>query len=531
MPNAQRPHDKKGTFGRLRLPVAKTYLEPASRRWLILAGAILAATIVLYAAFDLFLGKARFISNGPLSSSHAAIESDCASCHEVQKAVTPERCSTCHEKHGDRLGVYTWAAHYLYRSNDFQRVVPSPGETGCASCHLEHRGREAELTRVADAACLTCHEAGSFNDGHPPFDFAAEAIPDDDALTFPHISHVRELMKREALVDVERACLYCHQAESDGKGFQPIAFDQHCDTCHLTTAIRTPTLPIEGSRGKDPGVLPFETFRDSGEPGTHWALFTSSREFRERGAEISKSPVYHEDPWILANLRRLRHKIYPDGGLADLLKSSADVPPRELPKLYEEAIATLESYALGLRSSDDPAIQRDLRKIEQQLAKLRRAVRDPYTPLDETKLTLALEGGEAELSAEEKDAIEALVNDLTAVCQQCHRVEKATIVRTSGDLRVLDRAHFDHRAHILERRCLDCHTRIPIEEALAATSAEDVEPFDQAFDQAAIQNLPAIEVCQQCHNPRLAANSCTTCHFFHPNKSRRSAMLLYLEEE
>ncbi len=528
MPSEHQPRDKKGTFSRLRLPVAKKYLVPASRQRLILVGAVLAALAVLYAAFDVFVGKASFVSSGPLSSGHAALENDCASCHDPGNAVTSDRCSTCHEKHGDRLGVYTWSAHYIYRSNDFQRLVPSPRETSCASCHFEHRGRDAELTRVADAACQTCHALSSFNDDHPPFDFAAEAIPDDDALTFPHIAHVREVMQRESLVDLERACLYCHQAESDGKNFQPISFAQHCDSCHLTTAIRTAALPLERSDSDKPGVLPFEAFRDSGAPGTHWALFTSPREFRQRGEEISKSPVFHEDPWILANLRRLRQKIYPDGGLADLLKASADVPPRDLPKLYEEAIATLESYALGLRSTDDPTIQRDLRDIDLQLEKLRRALRDPYTPLDETKLTLALEGGEADLSPQEKEEVDALINDLTAVCQRCHRVEKATIVRAQGDQRVLDRAHFDHRAHILELRCLDCHTQIPIEDHLSAESAEQLAP---GLDQAAIQNLPTIEVCQQCHTPELAANRCTTCHFFHPNKSHRSAMLLYLEGE
>ena len=521
------PHrDKKGTFGAPGLPVTPTYLVPKSRRRMILLGVVLAALAGLYIALDMTVRDAHFVSNGPLSSAHAALENDCSSCHDPWNAVTAEKCSTCHEKHGDSLGVYTWTSHYVYRSNDFQQAVPSPHETACAACHSEHRGRDAIITRTDDATCATCHEFPSFNDGHPNFDFAAEEIPDDDALIFPHTRHVRELMQREGLADLERACLYCHQAQPDGKSFEPIRFDQHCDSCHLTTAIRTPPLPLEGA-AKAVGVVPFERFRDSGEPGNQWALFTSSREFRQRGEEISKSPVYHQDPWILANLRRLRQKIYPDGGLADLLTASTDVPTSDLPELYEEAIATLETYALGLRGSDDPDVQRDLRDVEDQLKKLRRAVRDPYTPLDESKFALALEGDEADLSEAEFSEIDALIFDLTSVCQQCHLVEKATIARVQNDQRVLDRARFDHRAHILDLRCLDCHYQIPIEESLDSLEENPYPPFDQAIT----QNLPAIDTCQECHTPKLAANRCTTCHDFHPNKNRRSSMLLYLEED
>ena len=36
--------------------------------------------------------------------------------------------------------------------------------------------------------------------------------------------------------------------------------------------------------------------------------------------------------------------------------------------------------------------------------------------------------------------------------------------------------------------------------------------------------------CQECHQPDLASNRCTNCHLFHPNKSRRSHLLLYLDE-
>jgi uncharacterized membrane protein len=120
--------------------------------------------------------------------------------------------------------------------------------------------------------------------------------------------------------------------------------------------------------------------------------------------------------------------------------------------------------------------------------------------------------------------IEALVDDLTQPCRQCHQVRDATLVRVQKDQRVLHRAEFDHRAHILQLRCLDCHTEIPIAAALA--SAEGV---DLSRDVAATQNLPGIESCRDCHRPGLVSNRCVTCHAFHPDRQRRADLLLYGE--
>ena len=521
----------KGTFGDARLPVARKYLYPVSRNPLLLAGLVLIVAAAAYVAFDFFVRDAHFLSNGPLSSSHAVLEDDCGACHDgsaslTGETVTSEKCSVCHEKYGDQLGVYTWGAHYVYRSNDFQRVADTEHETTCAACHLEHRGREASITQVSDSRCQRCHEFASFNDGHPQFDFAAEEIPDDMALTFPHIQHVRELRKELGVDEVERTCLYCHNAESDGKGFEPISFDRHCDSCHLTTALRTPPLPVAAEAS--PGVLTLDDIRARRAPGTHWALFMGPGEFRERGGEVSKSPVYHEDPWILENLRILRRRLFSDPGLADLLQASADTPPEDLPELYEEAIATLEAYALGLRSRGEGEIRQELERIDAVLDDLRRRLRDPLTPLDETRFLLALESRRTDTSEDEVIAVEDLVFDLTAVCQQCHVVEDATVARVRKSQSVLRRAEFDHRAHILQVRCLECHDQIPIEDYPDLSNEPEIDPN---VDHAGIQNVPAIETCQQCHTPDLSSNRCLTCHYFHPNKSRRSDLSLYLDEE
>ncbi len=513
---------KKGSFSDLELPVAKKYLTPARRRGLLWIGAGAAALLLAVAAWD-FLGRqGELFTAGPLSSNHATFGSDCAACHQPFGEVASDRCSVCHEKYGDALGVYTFAAHYVYRSNDFQRVTTAENETACSACHLEHLGREAEITLVSDAHCLSCHDFGSFNREHPPFELAA----DDAGLVFTHIHHVREVMQQQGLVDVERACLHCHNAQPDGKNFEPIDFDRHCDACHLTTTEKTPRLPLREPGETAAGVLSLASFQADGGPAAQWAFYTDPNEYRQLGRGVTKSPLHHEDRWVMENLRALRRMLYPDAGLADLLRSSADVPAGETRVLYEEALATLREAATGLRGRPEPEIQEELDRIEQLLGDLERALQDPYTPLDETDFFLALERPDPGLGEELVAEIETLVNDLTGPCQRCHAVDRATFARVQKDQRALRRAEFDHRAHILQVRCLECHAEIPILEHL-----DDEESTDVAEDRAEIQNLPAIESCQACHEPRQASNRCVTCHYFHPNKTRRSELLLYLDTD
>ncbi|MEM9593215.1 MAG: cytochrome c3 family protein [Acidobacteriota bacterium] len=531
---ATKPRARKGTFGDAALPVAGAYLTPRRRRGLVWLGLALGGALLAWAVLDFFAFGGGFVSGGPLSSGHAMLQNDCAACHSTPSAgdlalggtgeVTDANCGTCHERLGDELGVYSFASHYLYRSGDFQRLVPSEHEMPCSACHVEHQGRQAVITQVADARCQTCHTFGSFGDGHPQFDVLAEGRTDRAGLHFAHGQHVKEVMERQALVDLEVACLHCHQPEADGRQFQPISFDRHCDACHLTATETTPRLPVGPAGAAEPGVATLAQIRDGGAPGTDWALFANPREFREVGDLVSKSPLHHRDPWVMENLRRLRRVLYPNAGLADLLDASAEVPAEQLPDLYREMVATLEAYVRGLRSDPSPAVQDEIANLEEILRQVRRALDDPYTPLDETELLLGLERP-ADLDPDQRAEIESLVADLTSVCATCHPVERATFARVDTDLRELRRAEFDHRAHVVQRRCLDCHGEIPV------TAALEGGTLTEAQDHSGIHNLPAIESCQSCHAPKLANDSCVTCHQFHPDDGRRSQLLLYLDPE
>jgi predicted CXXCH cytochrome family protein len=522
---AKNRRGSKGTYGDVRLPVARAYVRPASRnRFLALGGAGLAVLAVL-AGWSVLRRDAGLISNGPLTSAHAAYESDCAACHGgggSSRGVVDATCRDCHERRGDPE-VYTLAAHWSASPAD-QRRDPLPAEIACAACHLEHRGRRAEIARVADSLCLGCHDFGSFSTRHPEFDFAADGIPDSDTLTFPHSHHVNEVMRRRSLADPESACLACHEPSSAGGGFRPIDFDRHCSSCHLTATVRTPPLPVtpvaSAASADNPalGVETLEAVRRRRGPADRWADDLSTAEFLRFGNRVIKTPLRHRDPWVLHNLRLLRRRLYPDAGMADLLVASGDAAPGEARELYREAIATLERQAEALRSRPERELQVELVRVEALLGELRRRVETPDARFDGEAFRLAgaSDGGATAPDPAEVEAIGALAADLTEACRRCHLVRDATIVRVEPDQRTLRRAEFDHRPHVLQRRCLDCHDAIPVPDFLGQEKGAPA-----TVDHASIQNLPRIATCRECHTPRRASESCVTCHVFHPDARRR----------
>lgn len=534
---AKKKRPGKGSYGDARLPVARAYPPRQPRRWLMAAGGVLCAGVALWLGGSILFGGGRAVAPGPVASGHANFEAACASCHDGFRAAAPERCLACHGRAGAGPDGYSYATHYAYRRASFaspeepEAEEPARREVPCATCHREHRGREAALTTVPDALCTSCHPYGSFAGGHPEFDFAREGAReggstrkgDDPNLTFPHRLHVAEVTKRLGLAEPLDACLRCHEPDDRGEGFRPLDFDRHCDACHLTVDDGTPRLPA-GDPGdpEAPGVLTLADFRGAWGPGVRWALFTNPDEFREVGGTVTKRPVYHEDPWILANLRRIRATLYGDLGLGGLLATGVDEGSvlAEGGALYEEAIAALQERAAVLRSLPDPSVQEELRRLEALLDRAEERLRTgegiastaPFVPA----------GRDPAVSAEHAARLETLALDLTTPCRRCHVVTDAAIQRVQKDQRTLIRAEFDHRAHVVQRPdCTSCHGAIP--------KILDGEPKDEddPTDVAETQNLPTVAVCRECHTPAEAASSCVTCHEFHPGSSRHAGLVAF----
>lgn len=515
----------KGTYSAAALPVSRRYVYPPSRNRLWWIG--LALVVVLGGGLltSLTVGGGVLVSSGPLSSSHAVIGEDCVACHTPFTQEVGEKCSLCHEGGGDPLGEYSFDAHFVYVSGDHTRAVPHDGETTCAGCHTEHRGRETPLTAVDDTGCIACHEFTGVS-GHPEFDFVADQLPDDSGLAFTHIRHVDRVMEDRGTGDLEASCLACHTPTADAGRFEPIAFESHCAGCHLGQDVESAEVPIQpagvplvaAGGAVTLGVETLETVRDRQAPGERWALDMSAVQFDQDDGYLVKLGLSHEDPWVLHNLRRIRRAIYPSGGLADLLTMSAAVRPEDEAVLYDEALGTLRVYADGLRGRPEEWVQAELLEVDRQIAALEARLADRSTSLNDARFRLNRLN--PILDDAGLEALAGFAEELAEPCLACHTLTRAIVDRVRPEQNLLTRARFDHGAHVLQRGCLDCHSTIPFEEHLGGDG-----PVDPALDSAVIQNLPAIDECRACHTPDLASERCLTCHDFHPDAAVRSRLL------
>ena len=519
-----------GRFGEARLPVSAEYLRPRNRNRPVWIGAGLALLAGAVLAADWTFRSGDLVANGPLSSAHAGLEGRCAECHAPFGGVLPSACSACHDRFGDAVGAYSFNAHYVYASRDRTRAFGRENEVGCAACHQEHGGRGADLrAAVPDARCAGCHDVGGFHDGHPEFEFAARGVPDDMGLAFTHVRHVDRVLDDRGGDNVEEACLACHAATADARGFQPISFDTACADCHLGPYDESAELPVQPRRAPlvraagggvelTLGVETLESVRARGGPGEGWAARMSAAGFDVDDGYVVKTGVVHADPWVLHNLRRLRRAIYPSLGLADLLVTTADVAPADEPELYREALGALRGYADGLRGRDEDWVQAALLELDQSMGALERRLADPNTTLDDTRFRLNVR--DPRLTDGQLAELDGFAAEVAAPCTSCHAIERAAVRRVRQEQRVLRRARFDHGAHVIQRGCLDCHTRIPFSEYLGA---DEAVPFE--LDNAAIQNVPTAATCRQCHRPGAVSARCVTCHDFHPDRGPHLRLL------
>lgn len=528
----------KGSFSDAVLSVSKKYLYPAKYRNILIAGFLASTILLVYFLFDWIIFSSKFSVPGALSSNHADFEGTCEKCHDLANEVTNTKCSTCHEKYGDDLGVYTFKAHYLYRSDDYRRIQTASeknhsSEQKCYDCHQEHNGRMEEITNVPDSKCLKCHDFGSFNSHHPEFQFARDRIPDDSAMRFTHIRHTgfvsKFLEQKGQRANIEETCLYCHNAKADGKSFEPLDFDKHCQGCHLTAAAETPLLNIKSAAPDEPGVETLAMVRKRMGPGTRWAFYLSSLEFDELGGrKVKKSPVYHKDPWILENLKQIRNAFIEDQGLEAMLNTA---PNPQMPNLRErnrQIIETLKEYADQLRGRPEVEIQLDLRIIDSLIRIAERSLNGDLRLLFSKNMNFPESRINPNLTQVQVDGYLQVANDLTSaankLCQECHLMSNAAIVSFNGNQRSLVRAEFDHRAHILERQCLECHNMIPV-----TTEMNPDTVAAKALDISATNNIPGIENCRECHNKGKTSSTCVTCHQFHPNKEHRGNLRLFAD--
>lgn len=195
------------------------------RNAFLLAAVVLALPVILFLAFSAhdrdepkstMLAQAFWqhaISPGELSQAHASLENNCASCHTAVKGVDATKCIVCHADNKSLLARQPTAFHAEIKS--------------CATCHLEHQGRQASITKMDHVALSRIglkqwkSEAPDAQPGVAKINRWLAQGKDSPQLAAVH------LQPEEALLN----CATCHQTKDRHVGL----FGTDCASCHATS--------------------------------------------------------------------------------------------------------------------------------------------------------------------------------------------------------------------------------------------------------------------------------------------------------
>lgn len=326
--------------------------------WLTLA-ALVPALLWLVGGLVYSRQAQALYSRGPVAAAHAAWEDKCEVCHTAYQPLSSEnvthgfvgdphasdqKCTACH-------------AGPVHHAKQNKADTPT-----CATCHRDHRGRDASLVRLADADCTDCHSnlAGHMTgttayqnsitvfdgnlDHHPEFRSVREN-KDPGNLKFNHALHLSAGMvrtpdgKKMKLSDIndeaerhryarqqgtaemgaaiQLDCASCHQLEtarlletpaatsapSSGATMLPINYDKHCRACHPLTL-----MPKDPAQSGAPVVVPHRLQPDEVRSFL-WGAYAEKFTEPWRQQPANKRPLPGQAPITDAEQEKLRKRI------------------------------------------------------------------------------------------------------------------------------------------------------------------------------------------------------------------------------
>jgi hypothetical protein len=212
---------------------------------------------------------AQMVSPGGLSHAHLAIEgaegvaSNCGVCHAPadsehagllggglgmpDRLAQSQNCLKCHFDQARDVAMRTHSvdedqlAAWMKDAGQTNATptialaaavsVPRPhldlqSDIACATCHIEHRGKAHNLSRLSDTQCQVCHSSRftSFNDGHPEFDLAPRSRT---GIAFDHKQHEDSGFGQRPF-----NCADCHEPDAAGVSMTLKPYDESCMGCH-----------------------------------------------------------------------------------------------------------------------------------------------------------------------------------------------------------------------------------------------------------------------------------------------------------
>ena len=157
------------------------------------------------------------IMPGPVVSSHAEFEADCAACHAPLSEQSQDRlCIACHVDIGADID----------RRKGFHGRLSGPDRRECESCHTEHEGRDFDIVALDEA---------SFD--HALTDFVLQGA---HTTTSCDGCHADGKLHREAPTE----CAGCHSMDDVHAG----SLGDDCGACHNETTWTEATFDHRSTR-------------------------------------------------------------------------------------------------------------------------------------------------------------------------------------------------------------------------------------------------------------------------------------------
>lgn len=164
---------------------------------------------------------------GTLSSAHASLESNCASCHTSVKGIDSSKCIVCHANNESLLQRQPTSFHANIGS--------------CKECHIEHQGRAHRPTAM-DHAALAYIGLQQLSDGEVDSENAALRSLLLNRLGRGAAPH-SQISPTEAILN----CSTCHA--NDDRHFT--LFGEDCAQCHMTIKWTIPEFRHPSSQSRD----------------------------------------------------------------------------------------------------------------------------------------------------------------------------------------------------------------------------------------------------------------------------------------
>ncbi len=283
-----------GVCGRPLTPCSPRRGLRAVRTRLVLG--VLAAAIAL---LSLLLTSERgrlFMTPGELSSVHSFPDGTCADCHDrgdlaplawladaepAHHRDPSQKCLRCHDLGAAAMNPHSAPSQQLAEwsakaadgraadgaSPPLRIAMSAPlagsanhdSDLACAACHQEHRGKNHDLTAIANEQCQVCHQNQftHFAQGHPLF--SSYPFRERNRIVFDHKKHFQIHFQQESRQDdAPDSCLACHQVDARGDQMIIKPFENACASCHnkdfagfdsgasTIPVLRIPLIDVEG---------------------------------------------------------------------------------------------------------------------------------------------------------------------------------------------------------------------------------------------------------------------------------------------